>query len=314
MVLQFFFAIMGVFLYDENSYSNKLKKLFKRLVLPCFIVSIIYYLFYEYIAGISNLKESIYHTKYENFIILKNMLLTLSPAVPYTAHLWYIYTYIIIILIYPILNKIRELIDTLDYKKVLLILFLVLLYNDLSCNAIFNFQHNNISSVLGGIFFVFLGYLIYKNKNNILNKRHILKFSILIIILVCFIRTFISFEIFNLYEMNIKIFRWNTSFSFINSICLIIICLKISSSIKNLKFKGIINNVGSLTFYGYLIHIIVIGFCDNLGIRNYITNITNVFQYRIVINQIIYTIVIFSFSIFISFVLMMLISRIKKKI
>ena len=113
-----FWMIMGMFYFRDISYKERLKKLFKKIIIPVIIMSIIIFYFYDFLLGNKSLLDSIDHPLNDYISLIKNNFL-IWEQITYLGHLWYLYVYILIVLLYPVLNKIREYIDTLDYKKVL---------------------------------------------------------------------------------------------------------------------------------------------------------------------------------------------------
>ena len=294
-----FWFITGAFLFDKKSYKQKLNKLFQRIIKPLVFYTIIYYLFYDYAMGTCTLKNSVMHPFNVIFNDLRHTFLTFNSS----THLWYLYVYILVIICYPVLKKISELIKPSNYKKTLIILLLVLIYNDVTSNTFLSLSHGGITGVIAASFFIYLGHIVYKIKDELVNNKKNTIIAIILLLVLLVIRFVININVLNLDPNNRFFFRWHTSFGFINTICLYIIISHFCRYIKKDIFIAFINKLGSLTYRGYIIHIFIMAICDNMGLRNNLIGLTEKISYSHFIYQILYTIIIFSISLLVSYII-----------
>ena len=299
--------IMGMFYFWDISYKERLIKLFKRVIIPIIIMSIIIFYFNDFLLGKKTLLDSINHPLKDYKSLIWNNLLIWKP-IEYLSHLWYLYVYILIVLLYPILNKIREYIDTLNYKKILVFFFIILVLNDLSLNRLLSFSHHAFQGVFSALIFFYTGYLLHKNDKDIKDKGFI-KY-IVIYIIINLIRAIFVYIILKNHPTNRELIRWYTSFGLVVSISLYMFTRNFIDRIKlNNISKKIISNLSKITLYIYLVH------CNIMSIikaRGYNLILMNKFN-NIYIYFAVYTIIIIITSIILSELILVISYIFKKK-
>ena len=301
-----FWMIMGMFYFRDISYKDRLKKLFKRIIIPIIIMSVIIFYFYDYLLGIKTFINSINHPLIDYISLIKNHLIIWEP-INFLGHLWYLYVYVLIVVLYPLLNKLREYIDTLDYKKVLIFFIIVLVLNDLTLNRLLVFSHHAFQGVFSSLIFFFTGYLLYKNNNDIKDKG-IIKY-ILIYIIINLIRAVFAYLVLKNDPNNRELLKWYTSFGLVVGISLYMFIKNLSDRIKfNDISTKIISHLSKLTLYTYLVHPNIILIIETRGYSVLLMNkINNIYIYFII-----YILIVSIISIIIS-ELILLISYLFKK-
>ena len=297
-----FWMIMGMYFFRNISYKNRIKKLFIKIILPLILMSIFTFYFYDFICNFKSINDSISHTKEQYIDIFKNGILLWQNAVSGAEHLWYLYIYIIIVLLAPLLNKIKNKIVKFNYKKIILVFMAILILNDLTFNNLFQFSHYRIHAVLPALIFLYTGYLLINNppSNKSINKYKIL-FFIFIFIINNIIRTLLIFNNYPTNSNSDQLFYWYTSFAFISCISLYYFSYFLFSNIKeNKKYS----NISQIIFGIYLIHCIIINFFNKIKLNEKILTYVND---NAIFYQIIYTIIIF----IISFIIIKIIILIK---
>ena len=295
-----FWIITGFYYFRNITYKERIKQLHKRIIIPLIIVSIITFYLNNYISGITNIDNSLHHTKIEYLNILINGILKWQNVIPGADHLWYLYIYIIIVLLYPILNKIKELIDKYDYKKVLFIVLILLFINDLSANNLLELSHHSINGVFTASLFLYSGYLLHKNSYIFLKKQNILK-GIILFFSINTIRALLICIAIQKHPSYKTLISWHTSFALIGSFALYIFALNINNLLKNNSFLNkCIIHIGTKTMNIYLVHILVLNYLYSKSIPNYILNKFNNLKYNEIIYEILYTTIIFICSLIIS--------------
>ena len=222
-----FLMISGALLLDRSFNKNKyFKRIFKFLIIIVFWD--IAYLIWEWLyLGVT------YNKLYMLFVE------------PYRAHLWYLYTIIVLYAIQPLLKMI------LDKSNKPIKIILLIIWFTLSSLSIVNSTLANLFTVFSYIGFFILGKYIYTYiKENDLRKHNWL---FILTIIVC-----IALSIFLNYSFSIKynrfynlFFAYRTPFIILSSFALFTL---IVSNFKKDKLPKIITKLSDVSFGVYLIH------------------------------------------------------------
>jgi len=256
-----FFMISGALLLDrEFNFKKYINRIIKYLVL--IIVWDIIYLIWEYFY-LGETYDELY-------------LLVISP---YRAHLWFLYSIIVIYMIQPILKFILDRANKV-FKYILFILWISI--GVLSMYMPFFSTNFSLVSYIG--FFIFGKYLYDYLKNNDLRKYNFIFVFMLIL--------FYAFSIYLNYKASIKFnmfynlfFAYRTPFITFNSI---IIFILVYNLFHNKKPNKIIGMFSSLSLGVYLIHGIYLDVCFN---------VFNYLSINVLLAIISFTIIIFILSI-----------------
>ena len=155
-----FFMISGALLLDRNFNFKKYKKRILKIILLIVVWDILYLIWEYFFLGVS------YNKLYK--LLLE----------PYRAHLWFLYTIVILYVIQPLLKYILDRIN----KPIKIVLFFAWLI--LSTISMYNVTIANIFTIFSNIGFFVLGkymydYLLNNQKNN---KKYV--FIMIVLLLV----------------------------------------------------------------------------------------------------------------------------------
>ena len=155
-----FFMISGALLLDRNFNFKKYKKRILKIILLIVVWDILYLIWEYFFLGVS------YNKLYKLFLE------------PYRAHLWFLYTIVILYVIQPLLKYILDRIN----KPIKIVLFFAWLI--LSTISMYNVTIANIFTIFSNIGFFVLGkymydYLLNNQKNN---KKYV--FIMIVLLLV----------------------------------------------------------------------------------------------------------------------------------
>ena len=176
------------------------------------------------------------------------------------GHLWFLYVYILIVILYPSFEGLNNKIEKYNIYsyKIFIIILIILIENDILYNKVLCINHHGLNGVIGAIPFIFCGNELKKNINKFKNKKI---FSIFIIF-------FLGNNILRTYIINktkkISFISWSTSFGIINNFILFIFVYSFDDILHYKILYFIITKIGSVTFYIYLIHVFVIIFLKNI--------------------------------------------------
>lgn len=140
-----FFMITGAFLFN-NDYCRLLKKTLKHIIIPLIIFSIIGFYCFDWLFDKQPLSLHIAASKY---IDTFRTLLSWQNPISHSVHLWYLYVYILVIFIYPLLKAFVDYLDAdTNRTKIFLIgTFIFLIMNDISSNSLGAFSHHSINAL-----------------------------------------------------------------------------------------------------------------------------------------------------------------------
>ena len=217
-----FWFVMGFFLFNNNSYLKLIKKVIRNIVVPMTLFSIVVLFFADWINGNSSLSESIYHTNNEYVSLIKNLLLWRNPVAG-CEHLWYLYVYLMIILIFPILKSFITYLDEnpVHEKWFLIISFCFLVLNDLTRNEMAQFSHFTINALVPASIEVVWGHVLYKYRNRIAGKKFMLLGGGGFVILNL-VRTAIQWSRYiKNPDINESILYWYSSIGILCAVCIV---------------------------------------------------------------------------------------------
>ena len=152
-----FWLISGMFLFSGRKYASLLRRTARRIALPLVLIS-----FAVFFARGFRFEDRISYSLPEagRFISLLRSFLSLRNGVPGLDYLWFLYTYLWIIFLYPVMNVIVSIMDG-DRKRmagVLAAILLLLLLNDLAQNGLCSFSHDAFHAVFAATLFVIAGH------------------------------------------------------------------------------------------------------------------------------------------------------------
>lgn len=240
-----FFMLTGVFMLNNNKdekYSSFLKKRIPKLVIPFFIISIIYYIY-----------EMIKINKEVSLIGFINLFT--SNAIKY--HFWFMYSIILIYLILPFLKKMIQALNKTQLKNLIIIIFTS---NILSIIKVFSnlFNLNLFSGIIYPnliiyINYLFLGYYLFKYDISKKYKKNIYLLAIISLIIMP-IGDYVLTN--NLRADNLLVAI--SPFPFLVATALFILIKDNYQKMKlNIQTKKFMSYTSNIIFYIYMIHVIV---------------------------------------------------------
>ena len=239
----------------------------KRIILPLFLWSIIYFYFFGFASG-KGLFESINHSADQYKALLIDGILQWRNIVSGANHLWYLYVYSAIVILFPAFDGVRKIIDKyrVSFLKFFIVVVLILGLNDFSYNKFFDFSHDVFNGVLGAGIWSIAGYLFYKNLDRIKGKKSMVSVGCLMF----FIANAARFLIIKTTGRT-EILFWYTSCAMVAVVGIAVALYGLYDKIVESKIVSrVICRIGSTTFSIYLIHMMVVaalnalGFCDFL--------------------------------------------------
>lgn len=268
-----FWQITGCFLFYNSiqNYKNLIKRNITKIVIPALVFSVFCFFFSEWIISPSvSLRESLSHTPEEYYKALKGFV-TLKPSIDCTYHFWYIYTHLFIIFLFPAMKAFVDFLDTdKRYQKYYCIITLVLLiWNDVTSNELFEFSHHSINALIPASIFVIWGHIIYQYRERFQGKKYFFS-SLAAYVVLNLIRFFIQLTRF---DKNDSLLYWYSSIGLMSSIAIIIFFLSFNQMLSRGKKDKLIRSISAYTFEIYMIQFLMIGIFSRMNITTSIREI-----------------------------------------
>ena len=240
---------MGFFIFEKISYKKRLNNLFKKICIPLLFTCFFYFFFQNYNLKKIEFKIYLLEKKKKDYLNLLYNILIFEGG-----HLWFLYVYILIVILFPSFEGLNNKIEKYNIKsyKIFIIFLIILIENDILYNKVLCINHHGLNGVIGAIPFIFCGNELKKNINKIKNKKI---FSIFFIIFLGnnFLRAYIINK-----TRKTSFIHWGTSFGLINNFILFIFVYSFNDILHYKILYFIITKISSITFYIYLIHYFVI--------------------------------------------------------
>ena len=227
-------------------------------------------------------------------------------------HLWYIYLYIFLMIISPLIYLMIKIMNSHKVIKITFFIcsFLLLMINDCIHNKI-GFSNSTLRGAIPAIIFNIYGYYLYKYLNKNINLQNRIKnvFFVALFILLAFIRALLLYKNLKINVSDDALLFWYSLFGLCMSIVLVLIIFKIGIDIKG-KLESFIVYLANNCFGIYLIHLSIINL---IGINNIYRWLGKQMRFNIT-TDIVYTILVVSAVFLISCLLVSLYYALIKKI
>lgn len=251
-----FWLITGCFLFNNSSYVKLIGKTAKHIVLPMVLLSVFIFFFGDFLQRGTTLLESMRHPLSDYKNIVKSLFMWTNP-VQDLGHLWYLYVYILVILIFPVLKSFVAYLDQ-DVKREKFFLgatFIFLIINDISRNQMAAFYHHSINGMIPACIEIIWGHILYKHRERLQTRKNIF-LSIVLFIIINTVRTFIQMARYRIDLFDNAILYWYSSLGLLCALCIMIFCFALKFPDRERQGR-IIRRISSYTFLIYLIHPVV---------------------------------------------------------
>ena len=294
-----FWFITGAFIFKKDDYPKLLKATLRKVLLPAIFLILFIFFFDDWMFKGQTIGESISNSFAYVPSALDSLLLQWATPVAHTGQLWYIFTYLLVIICSPVIKAFIDKIDkTHKEKPFLIITFGLLLLNDISNNRFAGFSHSPFGALIPAIILLIWGHIFYKNKDRIVKKIKPI-YPTIILLVSAAIRTsiMIAFYYFGDSDYNKSILYWFSCFGLINSTALFFLLESSMKKFNNRPISWLITRIGSYTFLIYLLHELVIDYLKKLGLFGEMrsqflvnNNVIKVVLYYILLSSIVFLI------------------------
>ena len=258
-----FWLITGCFLFRNSSYKNTLVRTAKSIALPIAIYSIACLFFSGFIINGGPLIQFTYRSVEQYFQGFKDAIM-LKQTVPLTGHLWYCYTYILVMIAFPVLSAFVQWLQE-DNKRELwfcIISFVFLIVNDLTKNQTFAFSHHGLNAAVPAAIEMIWGSILYRKKEYLLKHKFLWIAAAIGFVVLNVIRMVIVWK-----TMTKAILYWYSSIGLLCGLCVIVFFAFVGKGLANKKvISKMVLWLAKQTFIIYLVHIPVISVLKRFNI------------------------------------------------
>lgn len=257
-----FWMILGFFCFDSKlTYVQQLKQMAKRILLPMVLFSAFCFYLGGWMIRGETLIQSVTHTSAEYWYLVTDGLLKWRPAIDYTGHLWFMFTYALIIVFMPALKGICEVVERNIKTRwiTILLIFTVFIINDITLNKWCTFDYYGINAVMPAVCMVLIGKVFYEKRECITRKIGWGIVGLIVFIGSNVIRTHIQYSQFFLPEAPTNLLQWYSCFGIFTTIGLLFIVYGFGGYAKlGKKMNRIICHLGKITMPIYVLHSVVL--------------------------------------------------------
>ena len=282
-----FFMITGFFIFNNTSYKKLWRHTFFRIVIPLLVLYITDLFFTEFLTGKCSVTDSLSHGV-ENITSYLISIVHLDTPSPAMSHTWYVFAYLIIILIFPIIKPfVMYLNDNKTAQKVFIIISATLwILNDILMNKLFGFAFHGAGVIIPSTLLVIWGYVIYQNRYLMTHKVYIIISPVIFLLINALRMLSMTIVEEKFPDENANLFVWYSFFGVINALLVISFCLSVIRNNKPNATNRFICYMASFTFGIYLIHPILQELAKNYGFFTYLhdtlTNVMPTWAYLII--------------------------------
>ena len=262
-----FFLIMGFFLFRNTSFIKLVKKTIGSIVVPAIIYIVVAQLLSKWIDGRTGLIESI-QTSELSLDIFRGILSWNAAKIPLANHLWYLFTYVQIVLWFPVL---RYFVGNTERSKRRTCMYIIamglisIILRDVQIIVpLGNWHVNWYSIVPSALLIVLIGFELYQLRPHMLGKNKIALFGLLLYIAAHILLTFFQIVMYKRDYNAGHVFSWDSMFAIAGAIGMTLAAL--SLNVKSVSLQNAIRFIGGNTFTIYLIHMLIINKLGSLGV------------------------------------------------
>lgn len=330
-----FFLITGFFIYNKKgsiieNWISLIKKFFKQVFVFFIIVSIFTIVFHDFLISKESFVNCISNTSIEKiattlFDTFRHFSANYLPGT--AAHLWYIFSYAIIIIAYPITKFIIDKFPRYIIYVILVLLTICMIINDYylfygnpSFNLIFKIIHKPI-------YYSLWGYVLYndiiikyideklekysdKNKVLIINKPiFIISFVLYVVTFILLFKTQVAYDLGTNGEYVYT--SWLSTYSLFLTTAFILFVYNINiDRFLNEKINNMIYYLSSKTLGIYMIHYLIITKFLSIGFQSIFTNNRPNILYHLAY-YVFYSLFIFIVSLFVVVIIDFVVNKFK---
>lgn len=262
-----FWMITGFFLLHNSSYAKVLRRSWRTVALPSVVFSVVIYYLGPWLMQGSPLPQSMMHTP-QDYQFVANTLLSWNNPVAGVAHLWYVYAYVLLILLFPVLQSFAAWLDGSPRRAMgfLAASFLFFAWNDISGNALAGFSHHSLNAVFPAAVELLWGHILYRFRSRFASRWWALA-GLSAFVVLNLVRTGLLKWQYAQPAPNTAIVYWFSCFGLLCMVSLMVFCFAVIPAGTDTRFTRGLCRVASLTFLVYLFHPVVNTVLNRFGVQ-----------------------------------------------
>ena len=261
-----FWLITGFYIFSNEDYVKLWKHTAKKILIPAALLYLFYFYLGDFVIYGSSFTDSILKdsASYKSFFY---SIFTLYPPLHGVNHTWYIFSYILVILFYPMWKGIADYLDK-DKKRenvFLVISFILLFLNDCLANRMLGFSFHGMGVLIPSGIFMLWGHIIYKRREAF-KKRYILILAPVLFIALNLFRTLLIQTVYVPVASEYALNTWQTWIGLLIAILFVAFSFSAVDETKDSKGNRIICLIATFTFPYYLVHPVFVDIMEYRGI------------------------------------------------
>lgn len=261
-----FFLIMGFFIFNK-SYKKIITKAVTGILFPTIVIMVISMVLSDWANNVRALSDCILHPYIDIRLIIKSILSRELYNVPISGHLWYINSYLEIVVLVPVLKLLCKRDNDASSSARRWVIFIAtvnILLKDFQ--AILPLGINPFMIFDIPVFLVLCGYSLWNYNEKIIGNKKIRIISLCCASGINVIRFILQVYLFSKDINNDYFYYWNTGTACIFTVSFVIFFMTFRFNIN--KVTLVINYIGGKTFMIYLIHALILWRFNSIGIRD----------------------------------------------
>ena len=255
-----FLMITGFYFLNEEQYAKTVGKNIKRIFLPMISYIVILLAYGKGFSSIEAAKSSL--------LSIGKSIITWTPFIHNSGHLWYLYVHLLIIVLSPLIKYLLKQIRKHKYLEYCtLILSLGLFWaNDYFSNRLFRCSQIPMTSLLPGMLLIIIGNSVFHifDTHLFLHKLSVL-----------YCGAFIGINIYRASLLTSgEIQMSDATFSFIGVLCaLFLVLFFLSLPVIKGRAAECINLLASFTLGVYIWHVLIMEIVGTIGLRTWFVSL-----------------------------------------
>lgn len=252
-----FWLITGAFLFRTTSYTRLLGRMGAKIAIPLVVYAFVSFCFSGWLYYDETPAQSVAHTAAECGDFLAAVFLRWNEMeIPSGNHLWYMYVYILVCLLFPVAKAFHDVLGTTRRQVAFLCAGLgMLVLNDLSLNAFGSFTHHTFGALVPAYIIILSGSIIHEHREQIVAKVHGAWF-LAAYLAVNLVRCMAQTRVFqNVGTTSASLLSWYSGYGLVCAACLYLFVYSVTRHVgPDTRTAGVIRHLGGCTFGIYFIH------------------------------------------------------------
>ena len=273
-----FWMLSGFYMFSAFDYKKLCIRTAKKVLVPLLIVGFVSFYFGGWLFGGESIAESLSHTleDYANILI---SFLSFDIAFPHMEITWYLYVYIFVVIISPVLYSFCMWLDEDEKReKAFIIITLVMFFmNDITGNEFLEFSLHSMRGAVPAAVEIVWGHFLYKHLQKTgLNVKHAL-IGLAAFAGINVLRALWQIFSWNRGDMRGEALYWHSFFGLLAASFFILAVYSIGQCITSERVNKAIGFLGGCTFDIYLVHgLVLLTLMARFNMDGYFQNVCRV--------------------------------------